>query len=213
MEYHSPEQFTKDIRNSRELGSFLLATVKLDVDVERMRHDYKQVVARAAIRATAREGRSVLRSVSLTHRPDAVEPYYDGNNTQYNPHTNEKLFKEADFTEFNEDFKDTVFYDIYQAAPFTIGRMRLNLLPPATVFDMHRDSAPRAQMAINTNTNCYIIGGSDGEAQAHHIPADGNIHIFDTTRPHTAFNASAEDRHHLIMSLVDEEYFLDYPNQ
>ena len=86
--------------------------------------------------------------------------------------------------------------------PFRIGRMRLNLLPPLTVFSMHRDSAPRAHIALTTNPDCFL---TSGDGQAHHVPADGNVHVFDTTLPHTAFNSSHEDRIHLTMALADEE--------
>lgn len=156
-----------------------------------------------AFRSTPRADGSTLRSVSLTHRPGAVDPIYDGNNTQYNPTTNEKLFLEKDFTEFNKEFKDTVFYDVWRSMPFRIGRMRLNLLPPLTVFSMHRDSAPRAHIALVTNPECFL---TSGDAQTHHVPADGNVHLFDTTLPHTAYNSSREDRIHLTMALADEEH-------
>jgi aspartyl/asparaginyl beta-hydroxylase (cupin superfamily) len=80
--------------------------------------------------------------------------------------------------------------------------MRLNLLPSVTVFDMHRDSAPRAHIALTTNPDCFL---ASGDGQAHHVPADGNLYVFDTTLPHTAFNASREDRMHITISLADEE--------
>src|SRR5690606_14930882 len=101
------------------------------------------------------------------------------------PETNQKLFLERDFSIFNPDFMDTRFYDVYQRMPFKVGRMRLNLLPPLTVFTMHRDSAPRAHIALTTNPDCFL---TSGDGQTHHIPADGNVHIFDTQLPHTAFN-------------------------
>lgn len=80
--------------------------------------------------------------------------------------------------------------------------MRINLLPELTVFSMHRDSAPRAHMAIVTNPSCFLVSG---DASVHHVPADGKMHIFDTTTPHTAFNASREARFHLTIALADYE--------
>lgn len=193
--------------HNRDGARFLLDTLIMDYDPERLLADYHRIVGRAAIRASARADGSTLRSVSLTHRVKAAEPEYDGNNTQFGEN-NRKLFWERDFTVFNEEFKDTGFYDIYQQMPFRIGRMRLNLLPPLTVFAQHLDSAPRAHVALQTNDACYLIGGPAGEAEAHHVPADGNVYVFDTTLPHTAFNASRQDRMHLTMSLADEEYFI-----
>ena len=34
-----------------------------------------------------------------------------------------------------------------------------------------------------------------------HIPADGNAHIVDTTKMHTALNASKQDRIHIVGAL------------
>lgn len=192
----------ENIIASQNAGKFLLDIVQSDFDVERLVEDYHAILGSHAIRATPRADGSTLRSISLTHRLGAIDPIYDGNNTQYNPITNEKLYLETDFTEFNDDFRDTGFYDIWRTAPFRIGRMRLNLLPPLTVFSMHRDSAPRAHIALVTNPDCFI---TSGDAQTYHVPADGNVHIFDTTMPHTAYNSSHEDRIHLTMALSNEE--------
>lgn len=187
---------------AQQVGKFLLEVVQANLDVDRLVKDYYEILGSHTVRATSRAEGSTLRSISLTHRPRAVDPIYDGNNTQFNPETNEKLFLERDFTEFNEDFKGTAFYEVWQKMPFRVGRMRLNLLLPLTVYSMHRDSAPRAHIALVTNPNCFL---TSDDAQTHHIPADGNVHIFDTTMPHTAYNASRQDRIHLTMALADEE--------
>ncbi len=122
------------IAESRSSGKFLLDIVAANFDVERLVEDYRTILDSYAIKSSPRADGSTLHSISLTHRPDATEPVYDGNNTQYNPTSDEKLFLEKDFSVFNEDFGDTIFYEIYRQAPFNIGRMRLNLLPPLTVF-------------------------------------------------------------------------------
>lgn len=198
----SPEALHQNIVAGQTQCKFLLDTVRADIDVERLVSDYQAILGSHAIRSTQRADGSTLRSISLTHRPGASEPIYDGNHTQYNPITNEKLFREDEFTEFNDEFRGTAFYDIWRQMPFRIGRMRLNLLPPLTVFSMHQDSAPRAHIALITNADCFI---TSGDAQTHHVPADGTVPIFDTTLPHTAYNASHLDRIHLTMALADEE--------
>lgn len=183
-------------------GRFLLDVLDLGVDVDELVACYRAILAKNSILETPRADGSTLRSISLTHRPGAIQPMYDGNNTQYDPANNQKLFLERDFSIFNDELKSTPFHDVYRSMPFTVGRMRLNLLPPKVVFPMHRDSAPRAHIALLTNPDCFLTSQTP---EIHHIPADGNVYIFDTTLPHTAFNASQQGRIHLTMSLADFE--------
>jgi hypothetical protein len=197
-----PQMIHDAIVRQREQQRFLVEVVKANFDPRKLLAEYHNIVKRHAIRESLRKDGSTLRSISLTHRPGASEPLYDGNNTQYDPATDTKLFLESDFTEFNEAFRKTSFYEIYCGVPFRVGRMRLNLLPPLTVFAMHRDSAPRAHVALDTNKDCFL---TSGDGQAHHVPADGNVYVFDTTLPHTALNASGVERIHLTMSLAEEE--------
>jgi hypothetical protein len=197
-----PRKVHEAIAINRAARRFLVAVIPADFNPGRLLYEYNSIVSKNAVRHSPRADGSTLRSISLTHRPGAKEPLYDGNNTQYNPATNEKLFLEGDFSVFNREFEGTVFHEIYQRMPFRIGRMRFNQLPPLTVFTMHQDSAPRAHIVLSTNPNCFLMSG---DGQAHNVPADGNVHVFDTTMPHTAFNASQENRVHLTMSLVDEE--------
>lgn len=193
------EPFADIITRSQQNGLFLLHIIKTGFNMEDLVRDCQALVSRYSIRSTPRADGSTLRSISLTHRPNAEEPVYDGNNTQFDPKTNARLFEERDFSIFNNEMKHTVFYEIYKSMPFKVGRMRLNLLTPLTVFAMHRDSAPRAHIAIVTNPYCFLACGS---GEGYHIPADGNVYVFDTTAPHTAYNASNIDRFHLTMSLA-----------
>jgi hypothetical protein len=193
--------FRATLDEARGEGRFLVETLDTGLDVARIREDYQRALGLCALRETPRRDGSTLRSFSLTHRPRAKDPLHDGNNTQYAP-DNSRLFEEADFTEFNPAFEDTIFYEIYRSMPFSVGRMRLNFLPERTVFPMHRDSATRAHIALKTNENCFLMSG---DAQAHHVPTDGNTYIFDTKLPHTALNASREDRIHLTMAVAHDD--------
>ncbi len=201
-ELTSSEEIHEGVAEARKEGKFLLGALLVGVDIEKLLADYQSTLGQYALKASPRADGSTLRSISLTHRPNASDPLYDGNNTQYDPATNRKLFLESDFTVFNEGFRKTAFYNLYKALPFRVGRMRLNLLPALTVFNMHRDSAPRGHIALITNPDCFL---ASGDGQAVHIPPDGNVYLFDTTLPHTAFNSSRLDRLHLTMSLADEE--------
>ncbi len=196
-----PAEFRTTIDQARGEGKFLLEMLDTGLDVVRLQEDYQRLLGIYALHETARRDGSTLRSFSLTHRPRSEDPVHDGNQTQYAP-DNSRVFEEADFTEFNAVFKDTIFYEIYQSMPFKIGRMRLNFLPERTVFPMHRDSAARAHIAVETNENCFLISG---DAQAHHVPADGNTYVFDTKESHTAFNASRKGRIHLTMAIAHDD--------
>jgi hypothetical protein len=197
---HSP--LNAQIEQSTREGRFLLAVVALDTDIGALLHDYGELTAHHAVRATDRPDGSTLRSISLTHRPGAVDPFYDGNATQFDS-ANNKLFEEAEFSVFNEELIGTEFHRVYRRLPFGVGRMRINLLPSGTAFPMHIDSAPRAHLALETDKRGSFLMSQTGEA--YHVPVDGNAYIFDTRLEHTAFNAMTQDRVHLTAALSDFE--------
>lgn len=168
-------------------------------DVERLRRALRDLTAAAPV-VTAARGADVLRSVSLTHRVGAAEPWYDGNNSQFDRATGAKLYEEHDFSIFNHQLDHTYFREVYDSVPFTVGRMRIMVLPPMTVYKMHRDSSRRAHLSIHTNDDARLVT-RDGETC--HIAPDGRVHIADTRRLHTAYNAGVEQRVHLVMSIVE----------
>lgn len=84
--------------------------------------------------------------------------------------------------------------------PFKFSIMRLSVLPPATIIRMHQDLAPHAQLAIDTNDECFVVCGN---GQTKHVPVDGKVYVFSTTLTHTAFNASDGERIHLSMSVYN----------
>jgi Aspartyl/Asparaginyl beta-hydroxylase len=165
-------------------------------DIERLQESYQEVRA-VATPAVSSRGGSCLRSISLTHRPGAEQPLFDGNVSQFK--NGARVYEESQFSEFNHMFRDTYFYEVYRALPFQVGRMRLMHLDPVTVYGMHCDGARRAHLAIDTNVDCLILFRS-GEAL--HIPDDGTVWIIDATQPHTAVNASERERVHLAISIV-----------
>ena len=73
-------------------------------------------------------------------------------------------------------------------------RTRLMRMKKKTCYYWHKDSTKRLHIAIDTHPHCFLL--VDGEQ--FHIPADGNYHIIDTTRMHTALNASKQDRIHIV---------------
>jgi len=170
------------------------------LDVDALLGAYATVRGRVAPVVAAR-GDDRMRTISLTHRPDAADPIADGNASQFDG-AGGMVYREADFSCFNEAFRDTYFWSVYEQLPFAVGRMRLMVLPPLTVYGMHRDGSRRAHIAITSNPCCRLVAGSGVTA---HIPVDGRMYVVDTLTEHTAFNAGTTERVHLVMSLADTE--------
>ena len=81
---------------------------------------------------------------------------------------------------------------------FNLYRVRLMNLKSKTCYSYHKDQCKRFHIPIITNENCFFIV----DEKIVRCPADGNYYVIDTTKKHTAVNASFEDRIHLIGNLV-----------
>jgi len=140
-------------------------------------------------------------SIVLTENPGIDETagslvsYSDIHNTSYFDRKNEATLLDS--------YKDTSLSDLVRLLPFPFSIIRLSILPPSTIISMHTDAACHAQLAITTNEDCFVAARS---AEAKHIPVDGKLYVISTTLPHTAFNASLEERIHLSISIFDEDY-------
>ena len=77
-------------------------------------------------------------------------------------------------------------------------RVRLMNLKSKTCYTYHEDYEKRFHIPISTNDNCFFI--IDDKLKRY--PADGNWYIIDTTKKHTAVNASREDRIHLVGNII-----------
>ena len=99
-------------------------------------------------------------------------------------------FKEEDFNVFAYDlpYTNSVLSDL------KMYRSRLMNMPPKYCYSYHKDKSKRIHVPITTNSDCWIIV----EKNIHHLPANGSHYIVDTTKMHTAVNASAEDRIHIL---------------
>ena len=76
-------------------------------------------------------------------------------------------------------------------------RVRLMNLKSKTCYSYHQDQGKRFHIPLITNDNCFFVV----DDKIVRYPADGNYYIVDTTKKHTAVNASWEDRIHLIGNL------------
>ena len=80
-------------------------------------------------------------------------------------------------------------------------RVRLMNLKSKTCYSYHRDQGKRLHIPIITNDNCFFV--VDDEIKRY--PADGKYYIVNTSKKHTAVNASWEDRIHLIGNIKKQD--------
>lgn len=136
--------------------------------------------------------------IGLTHRRNCSDKLYDAVGRAIHP--------EEEFTEFNEQFKNTYFYDIYEFLhhrfKFKIGRVRLIKVPKQRCFSWHRDNEVRIHIPINTCYGAFFLFDDNTYI---HFPADGGAWLVDTTRFHTSINTSQEDRIHLLINVYGKE--------
>ncbi len=104
-------------------------------------------------------------------------------------------FEEDEF-QFCEFFWPEMTYTNSILEKFGLVRSRIMNLKSKTCLSYHKDPTPRFHMPIITNENCFLII----DKKVHHLSV-GKCYIIDSTLPHTAVNASFEDRLHIIGSL------------
>ena len=102
----------------------------------------------------------------------------------------DKKHKEEEFVEFCFDFPYTnqIIHDL------GMYRTRVMRMNPKTCYTYHQDPTQRIHIPLVTNDKCFIIL----DKEVIHLPADGNHYLIDTTKYHTAVNASHEVRTHII---------------
>tara|TARA_B100002019_G_scaffold192426_1_gene166441 strand:+ start:8350 stop:8895 length:546 start_codon:yes stop_codon:yes gene_type:complete len=109
-------------------------------------------------------------------------------------------YKEEDFTELCSIFKGTVFESVYIKIKqhFKIGRIRIMTSKPKTCLSWHYDLHKRLHYVMRTNEfGCYMII----EKEIQHLPHN-TWWVTDTTKYHTAINASQNDRLHLVGTIL-----------
>jgi hypothetical protein len=79
---------------------------------------------------------------------------------------------------------------------YSVYRTRFMLSEPKTNLTWHRDVSKRIHIPIYTNENCFMVI----ENSVVKLPA-GNTYLVDTTKYHTAINASNSSRVHLVACL------------
>lgn len=133
---------------------------------------------------------------SLTHDWDNAKKVVDqyGNESIEIPEY-QKKYKESDFLVLCSQFKNTLFEKVYTelSSQYKLGRIRIMKSKPKTCLSWHVDASVRVHYPIKTQEGCFMI--IDKEVK--HLPQN-TWWWTDTRLPHTAFNASKEDRIHLV---------------
>ena len=73
-------------------------------------------------------------------------------------------------------------------------------LSPGVCYPMHKDGTTRVHLVIDTDPNCFFVE----DYKLIHMPADGIPVDVDTTKMHTAFNASKDKERIHIVGCYDE---------
>ena len=125
----------------------------------------------------------------------------DNGNEKIHVPEKEIILEEKDFNFLCRSFDNTLFEDVYRELTkhFKLGRVRLMESKPKTCLSWHKDSSKRLHFPIKTQEGCYMV--IDNEVCS---LEENSWYITDTTLPHTAFNASKEDRIHLVACILGE---------
>lgn len=109
---------------------------------------------------------------------------------------------ESSFRYLCEAFSGTLFEDIYQELEkrYTVGRVRLIRSEPKTCLSWHRDHSKRIHYPIKTQEGCLMVIDSNV-----YRLEENKWYETDTTKYHTAFNGSKEERIHLVACILDKE--------
>jgi|TARA_B100000085_G_scaffold126695_3_gene115350 hypothetical protein len=113
------------------------------------------------------------------------------NETKKQWHPMEGL-KEQDFTKFA--YPDKMPYTKSVLEDLGMYRTRAMNLRSKSCYSYHKDPTKRIHIPLITNEDCFIIVNDI----LNRYPANGSYYIVDTTRKHTAVNASWQERIHLV---------------
>ena len=103
--------------------------------------------------------------------------------------------RERDFTVLCDIFKGTTFETVYNLLneKYILGRVRIFKSEPKTCLTWHHDGVPRLHYPMKTQTGCFMVI----EDEVKHMDQD-KWWMADTSKYHTAFNASKESRIHFV---------------
>lgn len=169
--------------------------LNLQFDIQRLRSEVARFLEKVPYHP-------VENQISLTHRPEAFLPFYDGAGSIYDREAKVPLAHEEEFTQWNRALKGSYLEEVYcrvrAETQIDGGRVRLIALAPKTCFSMHRDTDYRLHIPIFTAPQCYFVFRED---RCYHLPADGHVYAANTLQFHSVMNGDSELRRtHLVFS-------------
>ncbi len=84
-------------------------------------------------------------------------------------------------------------------AEHSLTRTRVMKMQKKTCYYWHNDVTKRLHIPVVTNPHCFLIF-EDGPV---HLPATGEAYVIDTTKYHSAMNASKHERIHIVGCLPE----------
>ena len=115
------------------------------------------------------------------------------------PPTRGTFLKEEDFSVLCTQFEGTLFEEVYKelSKKYKLGRVRIIKMGLRYCMSWHTDTSPRLHFPIKTQPGCFMVI----EDEVKHL-SQGEWWMTDTTKHHTAFNASNEERIHLVAAIL-----------
>jgi hypothetical protein len=138
---------------------------------------------------------------SLYYNWDAYGTLDENGNIHSKPSVRKVPLKENDFNTLCSKFKNTLFEEVYNemSKKYVLGRIRIMKSLPKTCLSWHVDNTTRLHLPIKTQEGCFMVI----EDEVFHMKENAWWWA-NTTVPHTAFNASLEERIHLVAVVLDE---------
>lgn len=133
---------------------------------------------------------------SLTY--DWDKSFYDNNGNISAPKRDVSL-KEEDFSVLCNQFKDTLFEEVYKELQkrYLVGRIRVMNTQPKTCLTWHVDDTIRIHYPMKTQEGCFMIIGDEIKFLEENVWYKTNTLI-----PHSAFNGSFSRRMHLVVNVL-----------
>jgi hypothetical protein len=103
----------------------------------------------------------------------------------------------ASLKHVEDDFNVPIFdmpYTNSIIAELGMTRTRVMRMRSKTCYSYHQDPTMRIHIPLITNDSCFMVVADE----IMRYPADGSHYLMDTTKMHTAVNASFEDRIHIV---------------
>ncbi len=120
-------------------------------------------------------------------------------NDKLNVPVQSNRLEEHDFVQLCNVFKNTLFEEVYNELTnhYQLGRVRLIKSKPKTCMTWHTDNTTRLHYPVKTQEGCFMVI----EDEIKFLPKYTWWHTH-TLVKHTAFNASFEERVHLVVNLL-----------